>query len=446
MGTLIMIGQVLLSLSILVVLHEWGHFYAARTFNTKVEKFYLFFNPGFSLFKKQIGETEYGIGWLPLGGYVKIAGMIDESFDTDQMEGPAQPWEFRSKPAWQRLIIMLGGVLVNFILGFFIYAMIMWCYGQSYLPAENVPAGIRVVDSLGYEIGLEDGDNIIKVGEVPFDKFDSRGLTKEIVLNDAREITINRSNTQMTVNVPEDIVPKLSSYGQGDLFVPRFEIIVDSVAAGGNAEKAGLLAGDRFVSIDGQESRFYYQFSELKSGLNNKEVSLVVQRNGALDTLNTQVDSEGMFGFIHTAPELAQIEYGFFESFPEGVKKGLGFLGTQIKAFGQMGRGKIDVKESVGGPIAIAGLFGSVWDWSRFWQLTAALSLILAFMNLLPIPALDGGHVMFLLWEMITGRKPSDKFLEYATLAGFIILMALMIFIFGNDIRRVISGIVYGLF
>ena len=450
MGTLIMIGQVLLSLSILVVLHEWGHFYAARTFNTKVEKFYLFFNPGFSLFKKQIGETEYGIGWLPLGGYVKIAGMIDESFDTEQMEGPAQPWEFRAKPAWQRLIIMLGGVLVNFVLGFFIYAMIMWYYGESYLPAENAPHGIHVVDSIAYDIGLENGDKILKVGDVEFDKFESGILTREIVLNDARNVTLVRAGSQMVIKVPEDVVPKLSSYGRSELFVPRFTVSVDSVSAGGNADKAGLLKGDKFVSINGQESRYLDQFMNLQKSIAGQNVTLVVERTGALDTLQAQVDDESKFGFIMVdalaSLKMEKIKYGFFEAFPMGIKKGLGFLGTQLKAFGQMGKGNIDVKESVGGPIAIATLFGDVWDWSRFWGLTAALSLILAFMNLLPIPALDGGHVMFLLWEMVTGRKPSDKFLEYATLAGFIILMALMVFIFGNDIRRVISGLIYGIF
>ena len=450
MGTLIMIGQVLLSLSILVVLHEWGHFYAARTFNTKVEKFYLFFNPGFSLFKKQIGETEYGIGWLPLGGYVKIAGMIDESFDTEQMEGPAQPWEFRAKPAWQRLIIMLGGVIVNFILGFFIYAIIMWYYGESYLPAENVPHGIHIVDSVAYEMNLENGDKIYKIGEVPFDKFDSRAVTREVVLNDVRTISLERNGEQMTVNVPDEVVPKLSSYGRSDLFIPRITVEVDSLEVGGNAEQGGMMVGDKIISVNGQPAQYWDQFQEIKKQIASSVVDLVVLRNDSYDSLQVATNDEGRMGFIarNTLADLKteKIEYGFFESFPVGIKKGLGFLGTQLKAFGQMGKGNVDVKESVGGPIAIASLFGKEWDWSRFWGMTAMLSLILAFMNLLPIPALDGGHVMFLLWEIITGRKPSDKFLEYATLAGFVILMALMVFIFGNDIRRLISGMIYGLF
>jgi regulator of sigma E protease len=254
----------------------------------------------------------------------------------------------------------------------------------------------------------------------------------------------------MTIQVPEEVVPKLSSYGRSDLFLPRITVNVDSVAEGSNADKAGLLKGDKFISINGEESRFLDQFISIQKNVSGQLVSLVVERSNKLDTLKAQVDEEGNFGFFRSLGldelKTEQIKYGFFESIPKGISRGLGFLGTQIKAFGQMGKGNIDVKESVGGPIAIATMFGDVWDWSRFWGLTAALSLILAFMNLLPIPALDGGHVMFLLWEMITGKKPSDKFLEYATLGGFIILMALMVFIFGNDIRRLLSGLIYGIF
>jgi len=441
-----MIGQVLLSLSILVVLHEWGHFYAARSFNTKVEKFYLFFNPGFSLFKKQIGETEYGIGWLPLGGYVKIAGMIDESFDKEQMEGPAQPWEFRSKPTWQRLIIMLGGVIVNFILGLFIYAMMMWYFGDKFYPAKNITEGISIVHPVMEDMGFQNGDQIISVGARAFDKFEPNILTTEIVLNNADEIKINRNNQPMVLPVHDTISNVLSSYGRGMLFMPRSKSIVKQVDKGGNAEKGGLKMGDIIVSVDSLNVKYFDQYVKVMENFKNQTVSVGVIRNGAPQTLTIDSNEKGRMGFVMEQFvdqfESEKVKYSLLQAIPAGIKKGYNFLSTQIKAFGQMGKGKISAKDSVGGPIAIANMFGSVWDWEHFWGLTAGLSLILAFMNLLPIPALDGGHVMFLLWEMITGKKPSDKFLEYATLAGFIILMGLMILIFGNDIRRLIQGII----
>lgn len=446
MGTLVMIGQVLLSLSILVVLHEWGHFYAARSFNTKVEKFYLFFNPGFSLFKKQIGETEYGIGWLPLGGYVKIAGMIDESFDKEQMEGPAQPWEFRSKPAYQRLLIMLGGVIVNFILGFFIYAMMLWGYGDKFFPAENITNGISVVDPVIEDMGFQNGDKILKVGDRVFDKFEPNILTSEIVLNNADKIQIERNGQTMTLSVHDTISNALSSYGKGLLFVPRTKSVVKEITKDSNAEKAGLQAGDVISSVNGSSTVFFDQYNKLMEGLKGQTVNMSIMRNGQAQSLAVETDQDGKIGFymelFQDQYKSEKISYSLLQAIPAGIKKGVKFLATQMKAFGQMGKGKISAKDSVGGPIAIASMFGSVWDWEHFWGLTAALSLILAFMNLLPIPALDGGHVMFLLWEMITGKKPSDKFLEYATLTGFIILMALMVLIFGNDIRRIISGII----
>jgi len=442
MGTLITVAQVLLSLSILVILHEWGHFYAARTFKTKVEKFYLFFNPGFSLFKKQIGETEYGIGWLPLGGYVKIAGMIDESMDKEQMEGPPQPWEFRSKPAWQRLIIMLGGVIVNFILGFFIFAILLWHYGESYIPNENVKHGIHITDSLGFEMGFQNGDKIKSIDGVPFDRFDSGRLVKEIAINDAKTVQVDRGGQSINLEIDEKFISELTKYGQGPIFGPRIPFKLGAIPEDGNAFKSGLKVGDRIVSVNGVTTNFYDEFLEVVKGLKNSTASFEIDRSGSSQIVKVDFDEHGKIGVFPSTDfeylKSEKIKYGFLEAFPAGFKKGLNFLGVQIKAFGQMFKGKMKAKESVGGPIAIGSMFGPVWEWERFWNITAILSLILGFMNLLPIPALDGGHVVFLLWEIITGVKPSDKFMEYTTMAGFIILMTLMVLIFGIDIMRLL--------
>ena len=442
MGTLITVAQVLLSLSILVVLHEWGHFYAARTFKTRVEKFYLFFNPGFSLFKKQIGETEYGIGWLPLGGYVKIAGMIDESMDKEQMAQPEQPWEFRSKPAWQRLIIMLGGVTVNFILGFLIFALALWHYGESFVPNESAKYGIHVTDSVAFDMGFQHGDKIVSIEGKPFDKFSSGDLVKAIAINDAKSVRINRDGRELDLPIAEKFISELTKYGQGQLFGPRIPFKIGMLADDGNAIKSGLQLGDRVLSVNGIPTEFYDQFLSAVEGISNREMPFEIEREGNIETLYIKFNESGKIGVGPSTDfdwfQSEKIKYGFLESFPAGFKKGINFLGVQIKAFGQMFKGKMDPKESVGGPIAIGSMFGSEWDWERFWNITAILSLILGFMNLLPIPALDGGHVVFLLWEIVTGVKPSDKFMEYTTLAGFIILMTLMVLIFGIDIMRLL--------
>ena len=370
-------------------------------------------------------------------------------FDKEQMEGPAQPWEFRSKPAWQRLIIMLGGVIVNFILGFFIFAMMLWGYGENYFPAENITEGIEITDSVANELGLQNGDEILKVGDRVFDKFEQGIVVSEIVLNNASTIDILRNNQPLTLKVKDEVVPKLSSYGRGALFIPRALSGVLEVNKGSNADKGGLKVKDKFLSINGMPAIYSDQFTSIMEGKKSEVINAVVDRNGRTMALDIRVDENGKLGFVREQYmhqyKAAKNKYSLFGSIPAGIKKGWKFLGSQIKAFSQMGKGKMNIKDSVGGPIAIANLFGKIWDWERFWGLTASLSLILAFMNLLPIPALDGGHVLFLLWEMITGKKPSDKFLEYATLAGFVILMALMVLIFGNDIRRLIVGMI-GLF
>jgi regulator of sigma E protease len=451
MDTLITIGQLVLSLSILIVLHEFGHFLPARLFGTRVEKFYLFFDPYFSLFKKQIGETEYGIGWLPLGGYVKISGMIDESFDTEQMESEPQPWEFRSKPAWQRLIIMLGGVTVNFILGFLIYGMVLFAYGEEYLPAQNVTPGIAV-DSLGYEMGLRTGDKVISVGDVPFERFSDRIILREVAINNARSITVERDGAREDIKVDNkwaDILTRHENKYER-LFLPRMPFVIGLVAKDGPAEKAGLQKEDKIVSVNGQPTPYYDLFTDYVKGKNNETITLGVIPKGeeSVKEISLTLNETGMMRVAPAAPEYhydtERIEYGFLESLPAGYHQGMDFLGNQFKAFGEMFKGNIKVTESLGGFASIGSMFGTTWEWERFWYMTASLSLILAFMNLLPIPALDGGHVMFLLYEVVSGRKPSDKFMERATMIGFVIVLGLVLLANGLDIWRGIKGLMGG--
>jgi regulator of sigma E protease len=443
MDTLITIGQLILSLSILIVLHEFGHFLPARFFGTRVEKFYLFFDPYFSLFKKQIGETEYGIGWLPLGGYVKISGMIDESFDTEQMASEPQPWEFRSKPAWQRLIIMLGGVTVNFLLGFLIYAMVLFAYGEEYLPAENVTAGISV-DSLGQEMGLMTGDKLLLIGDKPFERFNDRLVLRAVAIDNVRELTVDRAGNQQKITVDNkwaDILTRYENKAER-LFSPRIPFVVGAVLQGGPAEKAGLETEDRLVSVNGTPTPYFDQFIEIVKGKKNETFTIGVQKKDSktIDMVAITTDEDGLIRANPAPPayfyDTERIKYGFVESFPAGYNQGVAFLGDQFKAFGQMFKGNIKLTESLGGFASIGSMFGKQWIWERFWYMTASLSLILAFMNLLPIPALDGGHVMFLLYEVVTGRKPSDKFMEYATMVGFVIVLGLVVLANGLDVWR----------
>ncbi len=444
MGYVVIAGQLILSLSILIVLHELGHFIPAKLFGTRVEKFYLFFDPWFSLFKYKKGETEYGVGWLPLGGYVKISGMIDESMDREQMKQPPQPWEFRSKKAWQRLIIMLGGVTVNFLLGFFIYGMVLFGYGTQYLPAENAKYGIYA-DSLGLEMGLQHGDKVLKIDNTPFTKFNDKELLREIVLNDAKNIVVNRNGSNVNIPIDPKFIGLLSSSSTKDknLFGIQFPFVLEAVSDG-PAKKAGLQAKDQVIGMNGKAVPYYVNFRKEMVDYNKSKnavpIDIQVLRNEK-DTLSFAVTpKEGLIGVQAYAADhffdFKKETYGFGEAMVLGTKKGAGFLGDQIKAFGQMFKGKIKASESLGGFGTIGKMFGDVWDWQRFWTMTAILSLILAFMNLLPIPALDGGHVMFLLWEIITGRKPSDKFMEYATIAGFVIVISLVLFANGMDIFR----------
>ena len=441
MGIISISAQLILSLSILVVLHECGHFFPAKWFKTRVEKFYLFFNPGFSLFKKQIGETEYGIGWIPFGGYVKISGMIDESMDTEQMEAEPQPWEFRSKPAWQRLVIMLGGVTVNFVLGFLIFAGMMWYWGETYYNASDLKYGV-VASELGKDLGIEDGDHIISIGDIKFDRYNPGIISQEIVLNDPKALIVKRAGKEIALPVPADMAEKLTKYenkGVG-LFAARLPQKIAKVT-GKPAEKAAMKEGDQIIEVNGINTFFLQDFVNAMKGKKEENVNFTVLRNER-DTLNlsTTLNKDGSLGIQNVlldgfAPEQKQ-KYSLGEAIPKGVDISYGFLTGQLKAFKQMFAGKIKATDSLGSVFSIAKMFDESWNWEQFWKITAMLSILLGFFNLLPIPALDGGYVMFLIWEVVTGRKPNDKFMEYATMVGFFILIGLMIFALVLDVSK----------
>lgn len=443
MGYFIMGMQLLLSLSILVTLHEFGHYWTAKKFGMRVEKFYLFFDAGFSLYKKKIGETEYGIGWLPLGGYVKISGMIDESMDRETMAQPPQPWEFRSKPAWQRLIVMVGGVTVNFLLGIFLFAMLSWIYGDKYLPTENAVHGIAASD-LAKEMGLQDGDKVLAIGDEPFDKFNSGLVTGKMLLDKVFELSIERDGEKMTLIVPDSTVVKLTKYSKKKirLFEPRIPFVAGVVVEGSPAEAAGFQKKDSIVACNETPTPFFNDFLALVSQEKDKDVKIDYYRNGVLQSTTLHTTEEGKIGLGPYAPnyffELDTIHYGFFESYPVAVVKSYDFLANQIKAFGQMFTNRIKAKDSLGGFISIGQMFPPYWDWEYFWRMTAILSLILGFMNLLPIPALDGGHVLFLLFEIVARRPVNEKVLEYAQLVGIILLISLLLFANGLDIYGLI--------
>lgn len=436
MEILIKAGQFFLSLSILVILHELGHFLFAKLFKTRVEKFYLFFNPWFSLFKIRRGETEYGVGWLPLGGYVKISGMIDESMDKEQLKLPPQPYEFRSKPAWQRLLIMIGGVLVNVILALFIYSAVLYTWGEDYLPTKSLKYGVSC-DSLATELGFRNGDKILYVGGKEIENFQQ--IAHDILLNENRDVTVLRGTDTLKIKIAEDYVAKLVK--SPIIFFPRIPFVVDEVKSGEPAEKAGLIKGDRLLALNGQPAQFFDEFKSEMQRSKGKTVKVTVERNGNPIDLNVDVPETGIIGVYPVADlgkffELSHREYSFFHSIPAGVKKGFATISSYLKQLKLIFSPKTKAYESVGGFITIGKIFPSTWDWQAFWSLTAFLSIILAIMNILPIPALDGGHVIFLLYEIITGRKPGDKFLEYAQLVGMAILLALLLYANINDIVK----------
>ena len=442
MVILIKAAQLILSLSILVIIHEFGHFIFSKAFKCRVEKFYLFFDPWFSLFKFKRGDTEYGIGWLPLGGYVKISGMIDESMDKEAMKLPAEPWEFRSKSTWQRLIIMIGGVLFNLILAVILYSAVLFTWGDQYLPTKNVKYGIAVSET-GKEMGLLNGDKIISVDGKEVEDFNK--IVSSIILNGAKTIEVERNEHSVTIPVNGEIIPKIlkDKYLIG-LRVP-FSCKVIGFAKESPARDAGLQLNDQILKINNSGFTFYDQFSDTLTQSKEKTIQLQINRGGIDQTVAVKIGKIGMLGIqrennLAGIFEFKTINYGFFESMPAGVIKGYHAVGNYLKQFKLLFAPETKAYESLGGFIAIGNIFPSVWDWQSFWNLTAFLSIILAVMNILPIPALDGGHVLFLLFEMITGRKPSDKFLEYAQIVGMVILFSLLLYANGNDFIKWYQG------
>ncbi|MEO6133999.1 MAG: RIP metalloprotease RseP [Ginsengibacter sp.] len=462
-------GYLIFSLSILVIVHEFGHYITAKWFKCRVEKFYLFFDPWFSIFKKKIGETEYGVGWLPLGGYVKIAGMVDESMDKEQLALPPQPWEFRSKPAWQRLIIMLAGVTMNVLLAFFIYAMILYTWGETKLPMANVKDGIWVTDSLLHDIGLRNGDKIESVNGEPVKYFND--LPAKILLG--KEIVLERDGKQQTLTIPVNMIERLveRKRDRRPLVQPRLPIIIGGfstseesksslpksvsldtratnmsggeVAVNTNQNRKNLKEFDKIIAVDSTPVNYFDEMAPILKEKRGDSVALTLVRNGATVEAKVLVDTSGTIGFYVINDLQADSmgilkqetkQYTLLESFPAGVVKTGEQLSFYVQQFKMILNPKTGAYKGLGGFKTMASIFPDYgWNWEAFWKITAFFSIILAFMNLLPIPALDGGHVVFTLVEMVTGRKPSDKFLEYAQIAGMIILFALLIFANGND-------------
>ncbi|RYG13285.1 MAG: RIP metalloprotease RseP [Chitinophagaceae bacterium] len=461
MNGLIMAGQLLLGLSILVILHELGHFLAARAFGIKVEKFYLFFDAwGFKLFSFKVGDTEYGVGWLPLGGYVKITGMIDESMDVEQMALPPQPWEFRSKPAWQRLIVMLGGIIVNIIVGIFIFWMLTFNYGETYIDNNRLANGVHP-GIIGKEIGLKDGDKILAINGQKVVRFDEI-ITSKVLLGNPR-LTISREGKAIDLTVPESVLNSISKHGIDEFIEPRVVAGKIGTVVGPEKEKTGFLAkikqsifgkpeqeptpafdagvkaGDSVLAVNGKAVRFRDDFTSEVRASAGKKVALTVLRDGKEIKLMPTVTTEGTIGVMITLGEqlpTQHIDYNFLESFGVGTTKGWTTFADNGKGIWKMITGKVSAR-NISSPIGIAKVYGSEFDWYNFWRLTGLISMALAFMNLLPIPALDGGHVVFLIVEMIKGKPLDDKFMERAQVVGFVILLSLMVFAFGNDILKI---------
>lgn len=444
MEILIKTAQLILSLSILVILHELGHFMPAKWFKMRVEKFYLFFDPWFSVFKIKKGNTEYGIGWLPLGGYVKIAGMIDENMDKEQMKQPPQPWEFRSKPAWQRLIVMIGGVTMNLILAVVIYAMILFVFGEKYLKTENVKYGIWCVDTLGYQLGFRNGDKIISVDGKKYELYND--MMHEMFY--AKTVEVERNGKFIQLQMPKDYAGKVAELKSHPVEL-RFPFYVSEFSENSNAKKAGLKKKDKIIGINDSAIRFFDEFKSIIGSYKNKEVIIHVLREGKKMSFPVMVSAEGIIG-VKPAGRLVDLEklgeikldtkeFGLFESFPAGISKATDKLTMYVRQFKLIFNPETGAYKGVGSFVSIGNLFSSEWDWQSFWELTAILSVVLAFMNILPIPALDGGHVMFLLYETITRKKPSDKFLEYAQYVGMFILISIMVYALGNDILKIFN-------
>ena len=446
MDIVIKLSQFLMSLSLLIILHELGHFIPAKLFKTRVEKFYLFFDVKYSLLKKKIGETEYGIGWLPLGGYVKISGMIDESMDKEQMALPPQPWEFRSKPAWQRLIIMLGGVTVNFILAFIIYIGMAFAYGEMFVATEDLKDGLLIENPVMQKAGFQTGDKIIAIDGEKVVKFDNQ-MNSKIVM--AKQVLIERDGLQKTITMPVDFVDQLSKIEKGALATIRMPFVVGAVSDG--SKNTALQPKDIVLRLNEEPAKYLDQAKTILEKNKNKLIVAGVLRNGKDIQVPVQVDADGKLGVQLGGLDLESLEqlgyykvskqeFGFFESFPVGIQKGADQLVGYGKQLKMIFNPETKAYKQVGGFAAIFNIFPSTWSWEVFWNITALLSIMLGVMNLLPIPALDGGHVVFLLFEIISGKKPSEKFLENAQMVGIVLLISLLLFANGNDIYKAIVG------
>jgi len=437
MEVLIRASQFLLSLSILIIIHEVGHYIAARVFKVRVEKFYLFFNPWFSLFKFRRGETEFGLGWLPLGGYVKISGMIDESMDKEQMKQPAKPHEFRSKPAWQRLIIMLGGVTFNLLLAVIIYIFMLHFRGEQYLPVQSAKYGI-VADSLAREIGLKTGDRILLLNDnKPEDFVD---IPREFLMGNVHSVTIERDQEILKLNVPESFFGKLVN-ARGERFLTlRYPFIVESFTEVSAAREAGVQPGDHIMGIDTLKTWSFDEFRRAIGKYRNQNTMLLVERNGQQLELPIAIPDQPVIGaYVRPIDQIFEFEtrsFSLLAAIPAGISKAYTTTVDYIRQLGLLFRPEVSISENLGGFITIGSIFSPTWDWLHFWTITAFLSVILAVMNILPIPALDGGHVMFLMYEVIARRKPNEKFMEYAQMAGMILLFGLILFVNFNDVMR----------
>jgi regulator of sigma E protease len=454
-GIWVQVIQFVAALSLLIILHEGGHFFFAKLFKTRVEKFYLFFDflfpfsniLPFSLFKKKKGETTYGIGWFPLGGYVKIAGMVDESMDKEQMKQPPQPWEFRSKPAWQRLLIMLGGIIVNVLLAFVIYAMVLFAWGQKRLPLSELKSGIVVGDSLAYNLGFKDGDQILEVNGKTLHYYDE--LMPELIY--AKSVVVERDGRKETLVMPENFIEQLIDNKGRQLFFVPMPAIVGDVTKGSEAEKIGLEKDDQLIAVNGDSTSNAKKLRDVLKNNKDQEVQLSVLRDGKTLDMEAHVSDSGTLGFFFLAPteisdthgdkfgpyHIETTEYGFFASFPAGVKMGLDKLNFYVQQFKLILNPKTGAYKGLGGFDTIRKIYSQEWDWHHFWSVTAFLSLILAFMNFLPIPGLDGGYVLFTLIEMVSGRKINEKVLEVATTIGLVLLLILMVYANGMDILRI---------
>jgi regulator of sigma E protease len=443
---IIKIIQFFLSLSLLIVLHELGHFIPAKLFKTRVEKFYLFFDVKFALFKKKIGGTEYGIGWLPLGGYVKISGMIDESMDTEALKEEPKEWEFRSKPTWQRLIIMLGGVTVNFVLAVVIYIGMAWSYGEQYISADSLKDGFWVTEkSIGDKLGIQTGDLILAIDGKKIDKF--REILPELVTGN--NMTVLRDGAAFDQEIPVDFIATLLEDEDKIRFLsPRFPFVIGSIPETSSNKDSGLMVKDEIVGIGGNAITYFDEAKVLLEKYKGQRIDLTVQRTGSgsvkipvmiSDSATVGVGLGGLSYKELGYRDVLRLEiknYSFLESIPAGIEKGVSTLTNYIGQMKKIFNPSTGAYKGVGGFAAIGSLFPDTWNWPGFWSATAFISIILAFMNILPIPALDGGHVMFLLYEIISGRKPSDKFLEYAQMTGFFLLIALLLFANGNDVYK----------